>query len=89
MTTAGSDGNGRNAVLEGSAMQDEVAPDRGPRQRLRSFCSACRQIFGIPDYERYLAHAAERHPGAPVMTRREFCSSAIDRRYGNGPARCC
>ena len=26
----------------------------------------CRQLFGIPDYERYLAHAAEHH-GARVL----------------------
>jgi uncharacterized short protein YbdD (DUF466 family) len=57
--------------------------------RLRGLCSACRQVFGIPDYERYLAHAAERHPGAPVLARGEFCVQAMERRYGQGGARCC
>jgi uncharacterized short protein YbdD (DUF466 family) len=58
--------------------------------RLRAFCTACRQVFGIPDYERYLAHAAQRHPGAPVLTRKEFFARQIDRRYGGtGPGRCC
>jgi uncharacterized short protein YbdD (DUF466 family) len=53
------------------------------------FCSACRRVFGIPDYERYLAHAAQRRPGGPVLTRSEFCAQAIERKYGNGRARCC
>jgi uncharacterized short protein YbdD (DUF466 family) len=57
--------------------------------RLRSLCSACRQVFGIPDYERYLAHAAERHPGAPVLARGAFCVQAMERRYGQAGARCC
>jgi uncharacterized short protein YbdD (DUF466 family) len=49
----------------------------------------CRQLFGIPDYERYLAHALARHPGAPVLSRRDFCSQAIERKYGKSGPRCC
>jgi uncharacterized short protein YbdD (DUF466 family) len=66
-----------------------VEAEEGLRLRLRSLCSACRQVFGMPDYERYLAHAAERHPGAPVLTRGEFCALAIERKYGASGARCC
>jgi uncharacterized short protein YbdD (DUF466 family) len=69
------------------------APDNAPSlaTRWRSVCGACRQVFGIPDYERYLAHAAARHPGAPVLTREEYCRQVIDRRYGGkgGGMRCC
>ena len=43
----------------------------------------------MPDYERYLRHAAERHPGAPVLTRSDFFVQAIERKYGKGGARCC
>ena len=43
----------------------------------------------MPDYERYLAHAAERHPGAPVLTQSDFFVQAIERKYGKGGARCC
>jgi uncharacterized short protein YbdD (DUF466 family) len=57
--------------------------------RLRAFCSGCRQVLGLPDYERYLVHAAQRHPGAPLLTRGEFCAREIERRYGRGGARCC
>jgi len=63
--------------------------EEGLRLRMRGFCSACRQVFGMPDYERYLAHAAQRHPGAPVLSRGEFCAREIERRYGQGGARCC
>jgi uncharacterized short protein YbdD (DUF466 family) len=58
-------------------------------QRMRTFCSACRQIFGMPDYERYLEHAARQHPGAPVLSRKEHAARAIERRYGQGIGRCC
>ena len=63
---------------------------RGLRERAMNFRSACRQVFGIPDYDRYLAHAAIWHPGEPVLARRAFFAQAIDRKYGQGAgARCC
>ena len=57
--------------------------------RVRGIGQICRQMFGIPDYERYLAHAAARHPGAPVLSRRDFCAQAIERKYGKSGPRCC
>ena len=57
--------------------------------RMRGIRQICRQLFGIPDYERYLAHAAEHHPGAPVLSRRDFCAQAIERKYGKSGPRCC
>ena len=57
--------------------------------RVRNVRRICRQVFGIPDYDRYLAHAAVRHPGAPVLSRKEFCDRAIERKYGNSGPRCC
>jgi uncharacterized short protein YbdD (DUF466 family) len=47
------------------------------------------QIFGIPDYERYLDHRAMHHPDEPVLSRREFFAQAIDRKYCRGGPRCC
>ncbi len=76
------------AVLEGAATFIEAA-SRGLRERAGSLCSACRGVFGIPDYERYLAHAAVWHPGAPVLTRRDFFAQAIERKYGKSGPRCC
>ena len=81
---------GREADLSGASATAELAHgDGGLRLRMRGLCSACRQVFGMPDYERYLAHAAQRHPGAPALTRGEFCARELERRYGRGGARCC
>jgi uncharacterized short protein YbdD (DUF466 family) len=69
-------------------MSTTLAEQAAPRWR--SICGACRQVFGIPDYERYLAHAAAQHPGQPVLSREAFCAQAIERRYaGGGGTRCC
>jgi uncharacterized short protein YbdD (DUF466 family) len=56
---------------------------------LRSIRQNARQVFGIPDYERYLAHCAAHHPGEPVMSKREFFAHAIDRKYCKSGPRCC
>jgi uncharacterized short protein YbdD (DUF466 family) len=77
------------AVLETPAPAAPVKATGGLWGRARSLCSSCRQVFGIPDYERYLAHAALWHAGAPVLSRRDFFAQALERKYGNGGARCC
>ena len=75
-----------------AAEGDRAAPD-APAGRLRhgmaALRQACRQIVGIPDYERYLAHMAEHHPGEPVLPREEYFARAIDRKYGSSGPRCC
>lgn len=68
---------------------DAGVSDGGMFERVRGIRQVCRQLFGIPDYERYLAHAAEHHPGAPVLSRREFYAQAIERKYGKSGPRCC
>jgi uncharacterized short protein YbdD (DUF466 family) len=77
------------AMFDTSRAPDEASAQGGLRARVRYLCSACSQVFGMPDYERYLAHAAARHPGAPVLTRGDFFVQAIERKYGTGGARCC
>ena len=74
---------------DASRSPPEASSEERSGLRLRGFCSACRQVFGIPDYEYYLSHAAERHPGAPLLARREFYVQAMERRYGQGGTRCC
>ena len=77
------------ATLDMNRSAAEATATGGLGARARILCSACRQVFGMPDYERYLAHAAERHPGAPVLSRGEFFVQAVERKYGTGGARCC
>jgi len=48
-----------------------------------------RRIAGMPDYPGYLHHMAERHPGCPVLSERQFYDEQVMARYGNGASRCC
>jgi uncharacterized short protein YbdD (DUF466 family) len=57
--------------------------------RWRGIRQACRQMFGIPDFDRYLAHMQSHHPDAPLLSERDFHAAAIDRRYGAARPRCC
>jgi uncharacterized short protein YbdD (DUF466 family) len=73
----------------GAAPGTADAADEGFFDRLRQVSRIYRQLFGIPDYDRYLAHAAATHPGEPVLTRREYCARAIEHKYGHSGPRCC
>jgi uncharacterized short protein YbdD (DUF466 family) len=57
--------------------------------RARRLAATCRQVVGIPDFERYLAHMRAAHPGEPTLSEREFHARAVDRRYGAGRPGCC
>lgn len=79
--------------LEGLSAAPTSAEVSAPKEFVsgsaRGIGQICRQLFGIPDYERYLDHAEARHPGAPVLSRREFCAQAIERKYAKSGPRCC
>ncbi|MBP0588256.1 YbdD/YjiX family protein [Paraburkholderia sp. LEh10] len=55
----------------------------------RTMRGACMQMFGIPDYERYVGHMASRHPFDPILSRREFFILSMDRKYCRNGPRCC
>jgi len=71
------------------ALSPEARPQASVFSRLRTLRQVCRQIFGMPDYERYLAHAAARHPERPVLSRGAYCARAIEHKYGKSGPRCC
>jgi uncharacterized short protein YbdD (DUF466 family) len=48
-----------------------------------------RQIAGMPDYQRYLAHRRESHPADPTLTEREFYERFVSARYDRAGSRCC
>jgi len=77
------------AAAVAAAAAGTYTPDARLRDRLRVVRQACRQVFGIPDYERYLAHMAAHHAGEPMLSRREFFARSIDRKYGKSGPRCC
>jgi len=86
-----------NAIPDVVAVVPEHAGERscdgGLVARLRARARIVRQgwlqVFGIPDYERYLAHRAIHHSGELVLSRREFFAQAIDRKYCRSGPRCC
>ncbi|MBU7314385.1 YbdD/YjiX family protein [Paenibacillus oleatilyticus] len=49
-------------------------------------------LVGVPNYERYVEHRKEYHPGEPIQTREEFFREAQEARYnakGGKVSRCC
>jgi len=70
-----------------------VGPTDRRAGKLASLASTLRQVWGMPDYERYVEHLALRHPGEPPLTRAAYFAQYLERRYGTGhggcPTRCC
>jgi len=62
---------------------------RWTQRAWRAAARAARLAIGIPDYEVYVAHMREHHPGAPPMDRGAFVLERMQARYGKGRARCC
>ena len=56
---------------------------------VRRAAAVLRAVIGAPDYERYLAHVAQRHPGCAPLSRDEFARDALARRYDRPGSRCC
>lgn len=59
------------------------------RIRLDRIAAVVRRIIGVPDYERYVAHARRCHPDQPLMSRDEFMRQRMVERYSKPGARCC
>jgi uncharacterized short protein YbdD (DUF466 family) len=68
-------------------------PDTSLFALLRSTAArTARLMVGVPDYETYVAHRRQAHPGEPVMTYEDFFRERQASRYGeNGGkiSRCC
>ncbi|MBS0640185.1 MAG: YbdD/YjiX family protein [Acetobacteraceae bacterium] len=68
---------------------------REPARKLRLVCDGvvrtARLMVGVPDYDTYVAHRRETHPGEPVMSYQEFFRERQAARYGfsNGRFRGC
>ena len=56
---------------------------------LANIAQAVRAMLGAPDYERYLAHVMEAHPGCEPMTRDQFMKDRLENRYSKPGTRCC
>lgn len=61
----------------------------GLRLRMRRCAAVLRAIVGVPDYERYVAHMRARHPGAALLSPREFFAVRQRERFETPGGRCC
>ena len=43
-----------------------------------------KRLFGMPDYQRYVAHQHRCHPGEPVLSERDYVRSELERKYAGG-----
>lgn len=48
-----------------------------------------RTVIGAPDYERYVTHMQQHHPGCEVASRDEFMRQRLESRYSRPGSRCC
>jgi len=48
-----------------------------------------RRIVGVPDYDSYLTHMRERHPGEAPLSQRDFEQRCQEDRYNRPGTRCC
>jgi uncharacterized short protein YbdD (DUF466 family) len=57
--------------------------------RLSAIGRLLKALFGMPDYQRYLAHQAKCHTGAGTMSEKEFVLAELERKHAGGAGRCC
>jgi uncharacterized short protein YbdD (DUF466 family) len=62
---------------------------RSTRAWLLRAGAVVRRVIGVPDYDRYLAHAREYHPATEPLTREQFISACMHARYDQPGSRCC
>ena len=48
-----------------------------------------RALAGVPDYERYAAHMARCHPGAPLLSHGELIARCQRDRFERPGGKCC
>jgi uncharacterized short protein YbdD (DUF466 family) len=61
----------------------------GLRNSAREVQRTCRKVFGVPEYDAYLARFRTAHPGELPLSRGEFLAWALERRHRGTRPRCC
>lgn len=59
------------------------------RAALERAACVLRQVIGVPDYDRYLAHVRAHHPDAVPLSRDEFVRQRMLDKYSRPGGRCC
>jgi uncharacterized short protein YbdD (DUF466 family) len=55
----------------------------------RRLVTIARRVFGVPDYDAYVAHLRARHPDRAVPSKGAFFAERQRARYAGGGGRCC
>lgn len=76
-----------HSMHDAGSLRRRVAP--GLRIAWRWAARTARLMVGVPDYDAYLAHLREQHPGREPMARGAFFAERLQARYGRGRTRCC
>ncbi len=64
-------------------------PGSGLRRRLRAALKYLHELTGEGAYAAYVAHAGRAHPGAAVLTEREFWRERYADEDAHPGSRCC
>ena len=51
--------------------------------------AAFKRIVGMPNYEAYVAHLREKHPGCAIPDEREYYELYLQGKYNGVGNRCC
>jgi uncharacterized short protein YbdD (DUF466 family) len=77
-------------VKAAASARSAAAGDALPfRERLRRVLRVVRTMIGEPDYDRYVAHMREHHPGCEIASHDEFMRQRMESRYSKPGTRCC
>jgi uncharacterized short protein YbdD (DUF466 family) len=69
-----------------------IAARTAPAVKPGPFAAAARvikQIIGVPDYERYVAHLRAAHPECEPLPRDAFMRERLEARYNRPGSKCC
>jgi len=74
--------------VTGRAASSQARADDAPSVA-RRVAGVIRRIIGVPDYDAYVAHVRECHPGQDPMSERDFHRERLSARYSQPGNRCC
>ncbi|MCS3428780.1 uncharacterized short protein YbdD (DUF466 family) [Mycolicibacterium mucogenicum 261Sha1.1M5] len=75
--------------MSSSTSRARREPGGGLRRRLRAALSYLHELTGEGAYAAYVAHAGRAHPGAEVLSEREFWRERYADEDANPGSRCC
>jgi uncharacterized short protein YbdD (DUF466 family) len=83
------DGMTRIGVMAGIARIAGIGRAAGIAGGVRTLRQSLRLMVGVPEYDTYVAHMRNNHPGQHVMPYQEFFRERQEARYGGKISRCC